>query len=377
MKAILLLEDGTEFIGTSFGETGEVFGEIVFNTAMTGYQEIVTDPSYHGQLVTMTYPLIGNYGITQEDIESSSPKATGFIVKELSNGYSNWRGTESLPSYLKKNNVVGIEGVDTRSIVLRIREKGAMKAVISTSRFDVKSLKKDLDSFPGIEERDLVNEVSCEKSIVWKESSSLEYDISTPLNKAKVLPYKIAVYDFGIKYNILRILKNYFEQVEVFPFNTPASDILASNADGVFLSNGPGDPMRVTSGIDAVRELIGKLPVFGICLGHQIMGLASGAKTYKLKFGHHGANHPVKDLKTGVIEITSQNHNFAIDENSLKDLPVKITHINLNDNTVEGIELCNAHAFSIQYHPESAPGPHDSRYLFELFQEMVKESKGA
>jgi carbamoyl-phosphate synthase small subunit len=252
-----------------------------------------------------------------------------------------------------------------------------MKAVISTERFDVNALKKDLEAFPGIEQRDLVDEVSCTEPFLWSEPSDLNFDIATPLNDSAACPYKIAVYDFGIKYNILRILKNYFEKVEVFPFHTPAEDILSSGADGVFLSNGPGDPERVKKGIGAVRELTGRLPIFGICLGHQIMGLAAGARTYKLKFGHHGANHPVKDLETQIIEITSQNHNFAIDADSLKDLPVKITHVNLNDQTIEGIALKDAPSFSIQYHPESAPGPHDSRYLFERFQKMVKEHKRA
>lgn len=377
MKAILYLEDGSFYFGKSFGKEGEVFGEIVFNTAMTGYQEILTDPSYHGQIVAMTYPLIGNYGVNSEDVESSSPKASGFVVKEVSKIHSNWRSEMTLDEYLKKNNIVGIEGVDTRSVVLSIREKGAMKAVISTERFDVDELKKALDSFPGIEERDLVNEVSCKDSFVWKEEAPYQYDILTPLRKAEPEDLTVAVYDFGIKYNILRILKCYFKEVKVFPFDTPAEVVLKSGADGVFLSNGPGDPARVKTGIKAAKELWGKLPMFGICLGHQIMGIAAGAKTFKLKFGHHGANHPVKDLKTGEVEITSQNHNFAIDESALKSISAKITHINLNDGTIEGVEYENAPAFSIQYHPESSPGPHDSRYIFKRFQELVKEAKGA
>ncbi|MBN1521032.1 MAG: glutamine-hydrolyzing carbamoyl-phosphate synthase small subunit [Candidatus Aureabacteria bacterium] len=377
MKAILYLEDGSAYLGRSFGQSGEVFGEIVFNTAMTGYQEILTDPSYHGQIVTMTYPLIGNYGVNAKDIESSSPKASGFVVKELSHGFSSWRGEQTLDEYLKKHRIIGIEGVDTRSIVLRIREKGAMKAVISTKRFEEKTLQEDLENFPGIEQRDLVDEVSCQKVFLWEEEAPVEYDISTPLSHPVKSPYKIAVYDFGIKYNILRILKTYFHKVEVFPFHTPASRIQESGADGVFLSNGPGDPARVLKGVKATRELFGKLPLFGICLGHQIMGLAAGARTYKLKFGHHGANHPVKDMKTGEIEITSQNHNFAIDEKSLKNIAADVTHINLNDHTNEGVAYRNAPAFSIQYHPESSPGPHDSRYLFERFHELIKEIKGA
>jgi carbamoyl-phosphate synthase small subunit len=377
MKAILVLEDGSSYSGTSFGKAGEVFGEIVFNTAMSGYQEIITDPSYHGQIVTMTYPLIGNYGVNSEDVESSSPKASGFVIKELSNGYSNWRAGEALPLYLERNNIVGIEGVDTRSVVLKIREKGAMKAVISTRRFSAEELKKELDAFPGMEERDLVQEVSCKKPFPWSEESSRIYDIHTPLVSAKKNPYKIAVFDYGIKYNILRILKSYFEEVEVFPFDAAAPKILGSRADGVFLSNGPGDPARLGGCIAEIKKLVGKVPIFGICLGHQLLGHAAGGKTYKLKFGHHGANHPVKDLKTGVIEITSQNHNYAVSEESIKKLPVEVTHINLNDNTIEGLMFRNAPVFCVQYHPESAPGPHDSRYLFERFAAMIKETKGA
>ena len=377
MKAILYLEDGSVYYGESFGRKGEVFGEIVFNTAMTGYQEILTDPSYHGQIVAMTYPLIGNYGVSNEDIESSSPKAAGFVIKELSKGYSNWRASENLDSYLDRNGIVGIEGVDTRSVVLRIREKGAMKAVISTERFDVAELKKALDEFPGIEERDLVNEVSCKERFLWNEEPAYEFDIHTSLNSARKEGLKVGVYDFGIKYNILRILKSYFDVVEVFPYDTPAEVILDAECDGVFLSNGPGDPARVKTGIEAAKKLFGKIPMFGICLGHQIMGIAAGAGTYKLKFGHHGANHPVKDLATGEVEITSQNHNFAIDENALKKISAEVTHINLNDYTIEGIRYKDFPAFSIQYHPESSPGPHDSRYIFKRFQELVKEAKGA
>ena len=365
MKAIIALEDGTIFEGISFGAAGERLGEIVFNTSMTGYQEIMTDPSYKGQIVTMTYPLIGNYGINKEDIESFGPKVEGFIIKEKSKITSNWRSEKSLEEYLKENNIIGIEGVDTRSLTLHIRTKGAMKGVISTIDLDPKSLIKKAKDSPGLIGRDLVKEVTCKKSYNAK---PLHPSPSTlhPRNR-----FKVIAMDFGIKYNILRCLINAGCDVTVVPADTKAKDILGKNPDGIFLSNGPGDPVAITYAIDEIKKLLGKKPIFGICLGQQLLGLAFGGKTFKLKFGHRGANHPVKDLKTGKIEITCQNHGFCVDVNSINKDEVEVTHINLNDNTLEGMAHKKWPVFSVQYHPEASPGPHDSRYLFKRFTDLM------
>ncbi|OIO34888.1 MAG: carbamoyl phosphate synthase small subunit [Candidatus Omnitrophica bacterium CG1_02_40_15] len=368
MKAFIALEDGTIFKGISFGASGERLGEVVFNTSMTGYQEIMTDPSYKGQIVAMTYPLIGNYGINQYDAESSGPKIEGFIIKENSKIASNFRSEKSLGQYLKENNIIGIENVDTRSLTLHIRTKGAMKGIISTIDLNPKSLIKKAKDSPGLIGRDLVKEVTCKKT--YKAEGTIRKNLQLKTYSLKLK--KVIAMDFGIKYNILRCLMDVGCDVTVVPGDTKAKDILAENPDGIFLSNGPGDPAAVTYAIEEIKKLLGKKPIFGICLGHQLLGLALGGKTYKLKFGHRGANHPVKDLKTGKIDITSQNHGFCVDMNSLNQDEVELTHINLNDDTLEGMRHKRFPVFSVQYHPEASPGPHDSRYLFKRFVEMME-----
>ena len=378
MKAFIALEDGTIFEGISFGAQGERSGEIVFNTSMSGYQEIMTDPSYKGQIVTMTYPLIGNYGINQYDAESSGPKVEGFIIKENSKIASNFRSEKSLGQYLKENNIISIENIDTRSLTLHIRTKGAMKGIVSTIDLNPKSLIKKAKNSPGLIGRDLVKEVTCKKSYKAETVLAPGSRLQTQGNKlvSSLQPntrFKVIAMDFGIKYNILRCLMDVGCDVTVVPGDTKAKDILAENPDGIFLSNGPGDPAAVTYAIEEIKKLLGKKPIFGICLGHQLLGLALGGKTYKLKFGHRGANHPVKDLKTGKIDITSQNHGFCVDINSLNQDEVELTHINLNDDTLEGMRHKRFPVFSVQYHPEASPGPHDSRYLFKRFVEMMEQ----
>jgi len=364
-KALIALEDGTVFEGVSFGASGERLGEVVFNTSMSGYQEVITDPSYKGQIVTMTYPLIGNYGINKKDIESSGPKIEGFVVKEKSRIASNWRSEKGLDQYLKENDIIGVEGIDTRSLTLHIRTKGAMKGVISTIDLNPKSLINKAKDSPGLIGRDLVREVTCKKA--YKAEA-----IFGARDRQQETRKKIIAMDFGIKYNILRCLSDAGCDVTVVPATTKAKDILSKKPDGVFLSNGPGDPSAVTYAIEEIKKLIGRKPIFGICLGHQLLGLAFGGKTFKLKFGHRGANHPVKDLRTGKIEITSQNHGFCVDPGSLNKNEIILTHINLNDNTLEGMAHKKLPVFSVQYHPESSPGPHDSRYLFKRFMESMK-----
>ncbi|MFH1665149.1 MAG: glutamine-hydrolyzing carbamoyl-phosphate synthase small subunit [Candidatus Omnitrophota bacterium] len=361
MKAVIVFEDGAVFEGRAFGYiTKETFGEIVFNTSMSGYQEIITDPSYKGQIVTMTYPLIGNYGVNDEDVESSRLQVEGFIVKELCGIPSNYRSKMSLDEYFKMHRVMGVMDVDTRAITRRVRTLGAMKGVISTETGDIPGLVRRVKEFPGLIGRDLVTEVTCRDTLKWSEKGLI----------------KIAVLDCGVKYNILRHLEKRGCAVTCYPANTDAGTILEGKPHGIVLSNGPGDPEGVPYVYKTVRELIGKLPVFGICLGQQMLALAMGGKTYKLKFGHRGGNHPVKDLRTGKVSITSQNHGFCVDTDSLRSKDVKITHINLNDGTMEGMESVKLKFFSVQFHPEAGPGPNDANYLFDKFMENVKKEMG-
>ncbi|MCM8778295.1 MAG: glutamine-hydrolyzing carbamoyl-phosphate synthase small subunit [Candidatus Omnitrophica bacterium] len=352
METILVLEDGAIFKGKSFGAVGEKYGEVVFNTSMTGYQEVLTDPSYKGQIVTMTYPLIGNYGVNREDVESRKPFVEGFVVRERSKITSNWRAEKSLDDYLKENGILGIEGIDTRALTLHIREKGAMKAVLSTEDFNLESLLKKVKSSLGLVGRDLVREVTSREKFVW----------SAPNPK-----YKVVVLDCGVKYNILRELIKNDCKVIVVPAETSLEEILEIGPDGVLLSNGPGDPAPLDYIVKTTQGLIGKVPIFGICLGHQILGLAFGGKTYKLKFGHHGGNHPVKDLRTGKIYITVQNHGFCVDIDSLPKKEIELTHLNLNDQTLEGLRHKKLPIFSVQFHPEAGPGPHDAQEIFKEF----------
>ncbi len=356
MTAMLALEDGKIFRGESFGASGERSGEVVFNTSMTGYQEILTDPSYKGQIVTMTYPLIGNYGVNEEDVESRKPHLEGFVVKEYSKIFSNWRSKRSLGDYLKSSGIIGIEGIDTRSLTLHIRQAGAMKAVLSTADTDEQGLIQKAKRSPGLLGIDLVKEVTCAKKYEWNNSGR----------------YKVVVLDCGVKFNSLRNLAKKNCRVTVVPAGTAAKDILELKPDGVLLSNGPGDPAALGYIVMTVQELIGKVPLFGICLGHQMLGQALGGKTYKLKFGHHGGNQPVKDLKTGKVAISVQNHGFCVDIDTLNEKDIELTHINLNDETLEGMRHKKLPAFSVQFHPEAAPGPHDAEYLFDNFIEMMK-----
>ncbi len=371
-KAYLVLEDGTIFEGGSAGFEGEAEGEIVFNTSMTGYQEILTDPSYKGQIVTMTYPLIGNYGVNAEDVESGKPWVEGFVVKEMAAAPSNWRAQESLTDYLKQHRIPAVEGIDTRKLTKMIREGGAQRALISASGQDVRTLVERVKKIPSIVGLDLVKEVTTSELYKWRVAA---YDWPKGYPERRRFKYLVAAYDFGIKRNILRNLVNERMEAVVVPAQTPAEEILKLGPDGVLLSNGPGDPAPLTYAIENIRALVGRVPLFGICLGHQLLALALGGKTYKLKFGHHGANHPVKNLETGAIEITSQNHGFAIDLESLKGL-AKPTHVNLNDLTSEGFSLKEKFLLTVQYHPESSPGPRDSRYLFQDFGRMIESFKG-
>lgn len=386
MKAILALADGKIFPGRAFGAEGEAIGEVVFNTSMTGYQEILTDPSYEGQMVAMTYPEIGNVGVNPEDVESRKPFVKGFIVKEYCARPSNWRATQPLGEYMREHGIVGIEGIDTRSLVRHLRDHGSEEAVISTLDDDPAALVAKANASPGLIGRDLVKEVSCSEPYDWAEG---KWELGTGYRKRKESDgtkkarrpktpdldrpgFFVVAYDYGIKQNILRGLAESGCRVKVVPASTPAEDVLALEPDGIFLSNGPGDPDAVPYAKENVQKLLGKKPIFGICLGHQILGLALGGKTYKLKFGHHGGNQPVMDLTTQKVEITAQNHGFAVDADSLRGAAV-VTHLNLNDNTVEGLAHKELPIFSVQYHPESSPGPHDASYLFRRFVEMMEK----
>lgn len=370
MQAVLLLEDGTLFEGEGFGAETTAIGEVVFNTGMTGYQEILTDPSYKGQMVTMTYPHIGNTGINSEDVESIAPQVEAFIVRDLCRIPSNYRSSESLQDYLGRHHIPGIEQIDTRKLTRHIRSEGSMLGVLCTDGRDKQTLKDRLSAHPQIEGRDLVQYVTSDRQTSWTtEASQVWYYADLKPSTDQV--FHVVAYDFGIKHNILRLLTSFGMSVTLVPASTPAETIFELNPDGVFLSNGPGDPAAVTYAVENVKKLIGKKPIFGICLGHQILSLALGAKTFKLKFGHHGSNHPVKYLKTAEIEITSQNHNFAVDPDSLEAIGMEITHLNLNDGTVEGMRHKELPVFSVQCHPEASPGPHDSLYLFEQFRSMM------
>ena len=372
MIAKLALENGTVFTGESFGAVGETAGEVVFNTSMIGYQEILTDPSYCGQIVTMTYPHIGNYGINPEDVESSKPQVAGFVVREYSKFYSNHRATESLGDYLKRYGIVGIENIDTRRLVKIIRTAGAMNAVISTNDLDDASLVKKAREFPSMSGLDLAKVVTTKSQYKFSANGK----VTPPFTKGGTEGgFKVVAYDYGIKTNILRKLHERGCDVTIVPASFPAEEVLRLNPDGVFLSNGPGDPAAVTYAIENVKKLIGRKPIFGICLGHQILALSAGAKTYKLKFGHRGANHPVKNLLNETVEVTSHNHGFAVDPASLPS-EYEVTHIDLNDNVLEGFRHKSLPIFCVQYHPEASPGPHDSDYLFDNFISIM-ESKAA
>ena len=360
-KAILILEDGRAFRGESFGADGETFGEMVFNTSMSGYQEILTDPSYAGQIVCMTYPLIGNYGVNEEDVESRRPWVEGFVVREASRVASNWRSTETLDSYLKRHKIVGIEHIDTRALVRHIRSKGAMRAVISSVDLDEQSLLEKVRNSPEMKNRELASSVTVEKSFEYEANGNQKFHV--------------VAYDFGVKTNSLREFSKYGCKITIVPAGTSSDEVLALKPDGIFLSNGPGDPSSMQKVVAEIKKLTKKnVPMFGICLGHQILGQVFGGETYKLKFGHRGGNQPIMDLTTGKVEIAAHNHGFAVAAESLPE-NIEITHVNLNDKTVAGLQHKSLPVFSVQYHPESAPGPHDSEYLFKRFIDLMEKKE--
>ncbi len=372
--ALLALADGRVFRGEACGAAGEASGEVVFNTSMTGYQEILTDPSYRGQIVCMTYPLIGNYGINPEDAESRQPWVNGFIVKEACGYPSNWRGRMRLDDYLREHGIVAIQGIDTRALTRHLRDRGAQEGIISTVETDAERLVERARALPGLVGRDLVSEVTAPEPHGWDQGS---WDLVRGYTAPPTPRFRVVAYDSGIKQNILRQLASLGCGVTVVPADTPAEAILEMKPDGLFLSNGPGDPEAVPYLVESVRGLTGRMPIFGICLGNQILGLALGGNTYKLKFGHHGANHPVRDLLTGRVEITAQNHGFAVDPASVAAKGLEETHVNLNDGTSEGMRHRELPIFSVQYHPEASPGPHDAHYLFHRFIDLMSGHSGA
>jgi carbamoyl-phosphate synthase small subunit len=374
MKARLVLENGTVFVGESFGAPVETAGEAVFNTSMTGYQEILTDPSYTGQIVTMTYPLIGNYGVNTADLESPHPFAAGLVVREYSAFHSNFRAEQSLGDWLKQAGIPAIQGIDTRMLTRILRTAGAMRSLLTTSEESDDVLLERVRRSPQMAGLDLASRVTCRESYAWDKVDETPFALPPSVSGRR---YKVVVYDFGVKRNILRRLAAYGCALTVVPASTTAAEVLAMDPDGIFLSNGPGDPDAVRYAVDQIRLLIGQRPLFGICLGHQLLALALGGKTFKLKFGHRGGNHPVKNLRTGEIEITSQNHGFAVDPDSLDPNAIEITHVNLNDGTNEGFRHRSLPLFCVQYHPEASPGPHDSDYLFRHFIESMSIPVGA
>ena len=376
MKATLALENGLWYEGDAAGASGETGGEVVFNTSMTGYQEILTDPSYAGQIVTMTAPEIGNYGVAEEDPESRGTQVAGFIVREESPVASNWRADGTLRDYLTRNGIVAISGIDTRALTRVLRSAGVMRGVIATGDVDPRALVERARGLPSMEGADLVLGVTCERPFDWEPAISPSDEFAPAARRRARRTLHVAAYDYGMKWNILRRFNAYGCDVRVFPATAPASELLAAGPDGVFLSNGPGDPAVLSYAISNARQVIdADIPTFGICLGHQILSLAMGGETYKLKFGHRGANHPVKELETGKVEITSQNHGFAVNPDSLPE-GVKVTHVNLYDGTVEGLRSAKQPVFCVQYHPEAAPGPHDADYLFNQFVEEMERRAG-